>query len=109
MFIVGVEWNCDELNDFFFISLMVKDSNIVGIFGLVVNCSSKNKLEISVLYVEDNIEFMVGINIILGLCFDYLSEFGSNFSFSFNFFQELGEYVKVKVGIVWVFKVLNLY
>ncbi|MDI8107107.1 TonB-dependent receptor, partial [Salmonella enterica subsp. enterica serovar Anatum] len=71
-------------------SLTVKDSNIAGIPGSAANRSSKNKSEISALYVEDNIEPMAGTNIIPGLRFDYLSESGSNFSPSLNLSQELG-------------------
>ncbi|ENZ3217668.1 FepA family TonB-dependent siderophore receptor [Salmonella enterica] len=71
--------------------------------------SSKNKSEMSALYVEDNIEPMAGTNIIPGLRFDYLSESGSNFSPSLNLSQELGEYVKVKAGIARAFKAPNLY
>ncbi len=81
---VGAEWNRDELNDPSSTSLTVKDSNIAGIPGSAANRSSKNKSEISALYVEDNIEPMAGTNIIPGLRFDYLSESGSNFSPSLN-------------------------
>lgn len=106
---VGAEWNRDELNDPSSTSLTVKDSNIAGIPGSAANRSSKNKSEISALYVEDNIEPMAGTNIIPGLRFDYLSESGSNFSPSLNLSQELGEYVKVKAGIARAFKAPNLY
>ncbi|END7173102.1 TonB-dependent siderophore receptor [Salmonella enterica subsp. enterica] len=106
---VGAEWNRDELNDPSSTSLTVKDSNIAGISGSAANRSSKNKSEISALYVEDNIEPMAGTNIIPGLRFDYLSESGSNFSPSLNLSQELGEYVKVKAGIARAFKAPNLY
>ncbi len=101
---VGAEWNRDELNDPSSTSLTVKDSNIAGIPGSAANRSSKNKSEISALYVEDNIEPMAGTNIIPGLRFDYLSESGSNFSPSLNLSRELGEYVKVKAGIARAFK-----
>ncbi|CHQ52674.1 outer membrane receptor FepA [Salmonella enterica subsp. enterica serovar Typhi] len=106
---VGAEWNRDELNDPSSTSLTVKDSNIAGIPGSAANRSSKNKSEISALYVEDNIEPMAGTNIIPGLRFDYLSESGSNFSPSLNLSQELGEFVKVKAGIARAFKAPNLY
>ncbi|EAT8908946.1 TonB-dependent siderophore receptor [Salmonella enterica] len=106
---VGAEWNRDELNDPSSTSLTVKDNNIAGISGSAANRSSKNKSEISALYVEDNIEPMAGTNIIPGLRFDYLSESGSNFSPSLNLSQALGEYVKVKAGIARAFKAPNLY
>ncbi|VEA75516.1 outer membrane receptor FepA [Salmonella enterica subsp. arizonae] len=96
---VGAEWNRDELSDPSSTSLTVKDYNIGGISGSAANRSSKNKSEISALYVEDNIEPMAGTNIIPGLRFDYLSKSGSNFSPSLNLSQVLGEYVKVKAGI----------
>ncbi|EAP9279917.1 TonB-dependent siderophore receptor [Salmonella enterica] len=106
---VGAEWNRDELNDPSSTSLTVKDYNIGGISGSAANRSSKNKSEISALYVEDNIEPMAGTNIIPGLRFDYLSKSGSNFSPSLNLSQVLGEYVKVKAGIARAFKAPNLY
>lgn len=106
---VGAEWNRDELDDPSSTGLTVKDNNIGGISGSAANRSSKNKSEISALYVEDNIEPVAGSNIIPGLRFDYLSESGGNFSPSLNLSQELGEYVKVKAGIARAFKAPNLY
>ncbi|MDR3105373.1 MAG: TonB-dependent siderophore receptor [Yokenella regensburgei] len=106
---VGAEWNRDELDDPSSTGLTVKENNIGGISGSAANRSSKNKSEISALYVEDNIEPVAGSNIIPGLRFDYLSESGGNFSPSLNLSQELGEYVKVKAGIARAFKAPNLY
>lgn len=106
---VGAEWNRDELDDPSSTGLTVKENNIGGISGSAANRSSKNKSEISALYVEDNIEPVAGSNIIPGLRFDYLSESGGNFSPSLNLSQELGEYVKVKTGIARAFKAPNLY
>ncbi|MEL5565939.1 TonB-dependent siderophore receptor [Serratia ureilytica] len=106
---VGAEWNRDELNDPASTGLTVKDNNIAGISGSADNRSSKNKSEISALYVEDNIEPLAGTNVIPGLRFDYLSESGGNFSPSLNLSQELGEFFKVKAGIARAFKAPNLY
>lgn len=106
---VGAEWNRDELDDPSSTGLTVKDNNIAKISGSAANRSSKNKSEISALYVEDNIEPLAGTNVITGLRFDYLSQSGFNFSPSLNLSQELGEYFKVKVGIARAFKAPNLY
>ncbi|EAS8986483.1 TonB-dependent siderophore receptor [Salmonella enterica] len=106
---VGAEWNRDALEDPSSTGLTVNDNNIAGISGSAAHRSSKNKSQISALYVEDNIEPMAGTNIIPGLRFDYLSESGSNFSPSLNLSQELGEYVKMKAGIARAFKAPNLY
>ncbi|SUG46285.1 outer membrane receptor FepA [Salmonella enterica subsp. arizonae] len=76
---VGAEWNRDALEDPSSTGLTVNDNNIAGISGSAAHRSSKNKSQISALYVEDNIEPMAGTNIIPGLRFDYLSESGSNF------------------------------
>ncbi len=106
---VGAEWNRDELDDPSSMGLTAKENNIGGVSGSAANRSSKNKSEISALYVEDNIEPVAGSNIIPGLRFDYLSKSSGNFSPSLNLSQELGEYVKVKAGIARAFKAPNLY
>ncbi|EAM2857185.1 TonB-dependent siderophore receptor [Salmonella enterica] len=106
---VGAEWNLDELDDPSSTDLTVKDNNIAGISGSAANQNSKNKSEISALYVEDNIEPLAGTNVISGLRFDYLSTSGGNFSPSFNLSQELGEYFRVKTGIARAYKAPNLY
>ncbi|WP_392564205.1 FepA family TonB-dependent siderophore receptor [Orbus wheelerorum] len=100
----GFEWTRQELDD-------PGSSSQADALGLTNNNKNRGSADANTtsLYIEDNIEPLVGTNIIPGLRFDYHSEFGANFSPSLNFSQQLGEYFKLKAGIARAFKAPNLY
>jgi len=104
---LGAEWNREALDD----PASMQTTNASGVTGsgIASNRSAKNSAELSALYFEDNIEPVVGTNLIPGLRFDYHSKFGANFSPSLNASQALGDYFKLKAGIARVFKAPNLY
>jgi len=104
---LGGEWNREALNDP--ASMHATSTNGGTGSGITDNRSAKNSAELSALYFEDNIEPVVGTNLIPGLRFDYHSKFGGNFSPSLNVSQALGDYFKLKAGIARVFKAPNLY
>ncbi|WP_226568889.1 FepA family TonB-dependent siderophore receptor [Mangrovibacter yixingensis] len=107
---LGGEWSREELNDP--ASMEATDASgidINGVSGDPSQRSSKNAQELSGLYVEDTIDAFDGTTLIPGLRFDYSDRFGSNWSPSFNFQQELGDEVMLKAGIARVFKAPNLY
>ncbi|WP_392559936.1 FepA family TonB-dependent siderophore receptor [Orbus mooreae] len=100
---LGAEWTRQELDD-------PASASQADILGLASNSDrGKSDSDTTSLYLEDNIEPVVGTNIIPGLRFDYHSQFGSNFSPSLNFSQQLGEYFTLKAGIARAFKAPNLY
>lgn len=107
---VGAEWNREELNDP--ASMMATNAGNIpvgGVSGDPAARSTKNSAETAALYLEDNIQPWVGTFLIPGLRFDHHNQFGSNWSPSFNFSQDMGEYFKLKAGIARVFKAPNLY
>ncbi|WP_437614148.1 TonB-dependent siderophore receptor [Erwinia sp. V71] len=107
---VGSEWNREQLNDP--ASMRATDASGVTIgdfYSGTGERSTENSAENGALYVEDNIQPWEGTHLIPGLRFDHHSQFGSNWSPSFNFAQDLGEYFKLKAGIARVFKAPNLY
>jgi len=107
---LGAEWNHEKLDDSASMSATDASGVIIGdMSGDPASRSSKNSATTAALYVEDNIQPWEGTFLIPGLRFDHHSEFGSNFSPSFNFSQDLGERFKLKAGIARVFKAPNLY
>ncbi|MEJ5175566.1 TonB-dependent siderophore receptor [Erwinia sp. MYb416] len=107
---LGAEWNHEKLDDSASMSATDASGVIIGdMSGDPANRSSKNSATTAALYVEDNIQPWEGTFLIPGVRFDHHSEFGSNFSPSFNFSQDLGEGFKLKAGIARVFKAPNLY
>lgn len=104
---LGAEWNREVLND----PASMRATNASGVSGsgITDNRSAKNSAEMSAFYLEDNIEPVVGTNLIPGLRIDYHSKFGANYSPSLNASQALGEHFKLKAGIARVFKAPNLY
>ncbi|WP_380183072.1 TonB-dependent siderophore receptor [Kalamiella sp. sgz302252] len=104
---LGAEWNREALNDPDSMQATSTNGGTGG--GISDDRSAKNSAELSAIYFEDNIEPVVGTNLIPGLRFDYHDKFGGNFSPSLNASQALGEYFKLKAGIARVFKAPNLY
>ncbi|RKS87642.1 ferric enterobactin receptor [Orbus hercynius] len=100
---LGAEWTRQELDD-------PASSSQADALGLVTKGDrGQTAANTTSLYIEDNIEPIVGTNIIPGLRFDHHSDFGANFSPSLNFSQTLGEYFTLKAGIARAFKAPNLY
>ncbi|WP_392565395.1 FepA family TonB-dependent siderophore receptor [Utexia brackfieldae] len=101
---LGVEWSKQSLDD-------PGSAAQADLLGLTANQQDRGKADADTtsLYIEDNIEPVVGTNIIPGLRFDHHSEFGSNFSPSLNLSQQLGDYFQLKAGIARAFKAPNLY
>lgn len=106
--IFGSEWIEQKFDDFSFNIQNIEEGGLI--FGFVgKNCSSSFLVWIFLLFVEDNIELMFGIMFILGLCWDYYDIVGDNWSLLLNLFYVFIEWVILKVGIVCVYKVFNLY
>ncbi|TCV98329.1 TonB-dependent siderophore receptor [Biostraticola tofi] len=106
---LGAEWNREQLNDPSATSYHASENSIGSVSGDPAHRSSKNSAELSAIYLEDNIEVTPGSKLIPGLRFDYHSRFGSNYSPSLNYSQQLSDQLTVKAGIGRVFKAPNLY
>lgn len=60
--------------------------NIGGVIDgvSIIDCSLYLKVEIFLLFVENNMELIDSIIVMLGLCFDYYSIVGNNWSLVLN-------------------------
>lgn len=105
----GLEWSREQLNDPASTSTNVDVASVNGVAGNSTLRSSKNRQELSGVYLQDTIDVLDETTLIPGLRFDYSSKFGSNLSPSLNLSQDLGDHVKLKAGIARVFKTPNLY
>ena len=71
--------------------------------------SRLNTSEISLLFVEDNIEPIPGTSAIPGVRYDYLARHGGNLSPSLNVSQKVNYFIRIKAGLARAYKAPNLY
>jgi len=106
----GFDWSREELND----PASIEDTDasgydIAGTSGNPADRSPKNSQNLAGIYLEDTIDALPGTTLIPGLRMDYSDRFGTNWSPSFNFSQELTQHLTLKAGIARMFKAPNLY
>nr|WP_308812168.1 TonB-dependent siderophore receptor [Pseudomonas japonica] len=114
---VGGEWNRQELDDPASTSQAMSSGSYWSgstaadsIAGVASGTrSSATGATIGSLFTEDNIEPWEGTVLTPGLRMDQHSEFGVNWSPSFNLSQRLNDDFTIKAGIARAFKAPNLY
>lgn len=106
----GIDWSREGLNDPAAIQeTKASGNNIAGTSGNPADRDPKNSQTLGGIYLEDTIDAFRGTTLVPGLRMDYSDRFGTHWSPSFNFSQELTRNISLKAGIARMFKAPNLY